>query len=204
MFLSIDDLLANRLAHILKEHRRIRCGGGPSNHNNTESKIVHVRKSMLVKDLNQLPLLSTYDSYQVIPCNLQNTVVRDIREFADVPSAAVCRKMLNVLSNYTGKGVACVKTSSGQIFSKNDVENIIKNEFNLLAKQEMRNEIKWLGEISDGKTLCPDGLSAQANLKYVENAVSFLHRDEVSDNCSFHGLPYDSVKGMMKNTYYDG
>ena len=184
-----------------KNDKLVRFGGGSTNHNNCESKIVNARLSVREVDLMQLPTYVAYESYQVFPSQLNNTTVKDIREFPFVPTGPICRKMLDDLRTYSGKGVPCIKTSNGQVFTKNDLNNIISQEFKITAKKEIKNERKWLREISGGNLPYPDGLPIQNNVEYVQNAVSYLQIDEVGDRRSFHGLGFDSVRGMMNNQY---
>ena len=220
VFLSIDDLVTIKSAYLdslltvifsiivfevpnaSREpvDKIVRYGGGATSHNDSESKIVNVRLTTQEVDLMQLPAFSAYDSYQISTADSVNPrAARDIREFSLVPRAPTCRKMLDDLSKHSGEGITFIRTSNGQIFTKNDLNNIINHEFNIKAKEEIKNERKWLREFSEGKTSCPDGLIVRDNVIYIQNAVSYLQTN--GEKGFFHGLRFDSVRGLMNNQY---
>ena len=174
------------------------CGGG-NGRNNDESNLIKIREVSSESELMKLPPTSNNeDDYTIINAD-KSALCDDIRQISRIPSVPICVKMLNELNKYSIDEL-CVQTRSGNVFSKNLLRTVLSHKYEIRAKDEICTEKAWLREIENENIPCPPGLSVELNVRFVQEALEYLHGD-VSDTGrgTYANLKFDSIRGLVNN-----
>ena len=214
-FLSLEDLqniylvyifnlafiLISMMHHLKDGCSQNRCAGGGNAQNNNDSNLIRLREKSKVSDLIKFPSLSECcDSYSIVPISFQETDV-DIMHISKIPPLSICKKMLTDLDKLNEDSM-CAQASDGTSFTKNMLVTILSYRDEIRAKNEIILEKEWLRIFKNGHFISPPGLSVEANVEYVEQALNYMHGDlNGDDNASYGGLTLGNIRGIVTNNY---
>ena len=219
-FLSLEDLLTIKSAYIdslilmmfaasffqtrkvINSPCQISRYGGGNGRKDDESKLIEIRKKTSESDLMKIPPFSACkDSYTIVIESENSVHFDDITQMSQIPSVPTCEKMLKELNKHPMNKMS-IQTSDGTVLTMNSLNIILNYKDEIRAKNEILQEKAWLREIQNKNIPCPPGLSVQPNLRYVQEALNYLHGDiSGAERGTYENLRFDSIRGVVSNNY---